>query len=84
MEAITYSNARQNMARHMSEIVDNREAKIITRGNHPSVVMMSLDDYNSIMETCYLMSSPANAEHLRKSLEQANQGEFVDVNFDEL
>lgn len=84
MEAITYSNARQNMARHMEEVVDNREAKIITRGNRPSVVMLSLDDYNSLMETCYLMSSPANVEHLRTSLEQANRGEFVDVNFDEL
>lgn len=84
MQAITYTNARQNMAQHMADVVNNREIKIITRGNHPSVVMMGLDDYNSLMETCYLMSSPANAEHLLKSLEQANNGEFVDVDINAL
>lgn len=84
MEAVTYTSARQNMARLLDEVCDNSEVKIITRTNKPSAVMMSLDDYNSWMETCYLLSNPYNAAHLRESLEQANNGEFVDVKIDEL
>lgn len=84
MEAITYTAARQNMAKLMNEVTANNEVKIITRTGKASVVMMSLEDYNAWRETCYLLSNPANAEHLRKSLEQADKGEFVNVGFDEL
>ena len=84
MEAVTYTSARQNMARLMDEVVNNSEVKIITRNNNPSVVMMSLDDYNAWMETCYLLSNPVNAEHLRKSLKQADEGDLIDVSIDEL
>lgn len=84
MEAVTYTSARQNMARLMDEVVSNSEVKIITRNNNPSVVMMSLDDYNSWIETCYLLSTPSNARHLRRSLQQAEKGETVNVNIEEL
>lgn len=84
MDAITYTAARQNMAKLMDEVVNNNEVKIITRTGNPSVVMMSLADYNSWMETCYLMSNPYNAEHLRKSLNEADNGEFEDVSLEDL
>ena len=84
MEAITYTAARQNMAKLMDEVENNSEVKIITRNNNPSVVMMSLDDYNAWMETCYLLANPVNAEHLQKSLTEAENGDFVDVNIEDL
>lgn len=84
MEAITYTAARQNMAKLMDDVVRNSEVKIITRNNNPSVVMMSLDDYNAWMETCYLMASPANAKHLSESIEQADRGEFMNVSLEDL
>lgn len=64
--------------------MNNSEVKIITRNNNPSVVMMSLDDYNAWMETCYLLANSVNAEHLQKSLTEAENGDFVDVNIEDL
>ena len=74
MEALNYSSVRQSMAKVMDDVCENSEVKIITRVNHPSVVMMSLDDYNSLMETAYLLSSPKNAERLRASIAEAKHG----------
>ena len=71
-QAITYSEARQNLADTMNRVCDHHEPVIITRQKSPSVVMMSLEDYNSIMETAYLLRSPANASRLRESLNAAN------------
>lgn len=64
--------------------MNNSEVKIITRNNNQSVVMMSLDDYNAWMETCYLLANSVNAEHLQKSLTEAENGDFVDVNIEDL
>jgi antitoxin YefM len=82
MEAISYSNARKNLAGVMSEVCDNSEAKIITRGNHPSVVMLSLEDYNSMKETDYLLRNPVNAKHLKDSLSELENGDLVEYIFD--
>ena len=57
-QAITYSEARQNLAETMNRVCDHHEPVIITRQKSPSVVMMSLEDYNSIMETAYLLVRP--------------------------
>ena len=77
MEALTYTTARQNMAKIMTEVCENSEIKIITRANNPSVVMMSLEDYNSIAETHYLLSNPNNAKHLRESLKELDEGNGI-------
>ena len=73
-QAITYSEARQNLADTMNRVCDHHEPVIITRQKSPSVVMMSLEDYNSIMETAYLLRSPVNATRLRESLNAASSG----------
>ncbi|OAI49117.1 hypothetical protein AYO45_03345 [Gammaproteobacteria bacterium SCGC AG-212-F23] len=70
MEAISYSNVRKHFAETMERICDDHEPVIITRKNERSVVMMSLEDYNAIEETAYLLRSPANAKRLRESIEQ--------------
>ena len=84
MEAVTYTCARQNMARLMDEVVNNNEVKIITRNNNPSVVMMSLDEYNSLKETEYIMSSEQTMNEIRQGEEDLKAGKGIEVNLDEL
>jgi antitoxin YefM len=73
-EAITYTEARRKLASTMDEVCDSHDPVIITRRKAEAVVMMSLKDYNSIVETAYLLANPANAARLRESVEAANAG----------
>jgi antitoxin YefM len=72
MKAITYSVARANLATTMKSVCQDREPVIITK-NTSSVVLISLDDYNSMQETAYLMQNPKNASRLLKSLESSKR-----------
>lgn len=74
MKAITYTYARQNLAATMDETIENHDPVIITRGGDKAVVMMSLEDFNGWQETAYLMSNPANARRLMKSIESLEKG----------
>ena len=76
-QAITYSEARQNLAETTSRVCDHHEPVIITRQKSPSVVMMSLEDYNAIMETAYLLRSPANAARHREAMQAADAGKAM-------
>jgi len=76
MEAITYSHARQNLAKTMNRVCDEHDLVIITRKVAAPVIMMSLENYNSIQETAYLLRSPANAEKLRESIKQYEKGRY--------
>jgi len=69
-QAITYTEAQQNLAEVMNWVCDRHDPVIITRQKSPSVVLMSLKNYNAIMETC----SPANAARLREALHVADAG----------
>jgi antitoxin YefM len=84
MDAITYTAARQNLARLMDEVSESHSPVIITRQKAESVVMMSLSDFNRIRETAYLLSNPANAGRLRASIADAAQGKLKTVSLDEL
>ena len=64
MEAITYATARANLASTMARVCDNHEALIITRNGELAVVMLSLEDYNALEETAYLLRSSTNAKRL--------------------
>ena len=76
-QSITYTKARQTLAETMNRVCDHHEPVIITRQSFPSVVMISLEDYNAIMETAYLLRSPDNAARLREALHAADAGEAV-------
>lgn len=58
----------------MDQVYHDHEPLIITRKDNENLVMISLDDYNSLTETQYLLSSEKNAEHLMKSLQSARSG----------
>jgi len=84
MDAISYTAARQNLAETMNRVIDDHEPIIITRQKAGAVVMMSLEDFNSMEETMYLLKSPANAEHLRKSIADLEAGKGVAVRLEDL
>ena len=76
MHVISYSTARQNLAKLMDKVCEEHEPVIITRKATKTVVMMSLDEFNAIEETAYLFRSPANAKRLRESVKQFKEGKY--------
>jgi antitoxin YefM len=74
MEAITYTNARQNLAKTMEKVCQDHSPVIITRKNNDSVVIMSLEDYKALEETAYLLRSPKNMRRLIESISQLENG----------
>jgi len=82
MNAITYTAARENLASTMNRVCLDRDPVIITRKRDQSVVMISLDDYESLEETAYLLRSPANAKRLIESIEAAESGNLIKQEID--
>ncbi|MCB1120789.1 MAG: type II toxin-antitoxin system prevent-host-death family antitoxin [Verrucomicrobiae bacterium] len=74
MKAISYTAAREKLAATMDKVCEDREAVIITRKRNQSVVMLSLEDYQSLEETAYLLRSPANAKRLQDAIESLESG----------
>ena len=74
MDAITYTAARANFARTMDRVCEDHEPIIITRNADQAVVMLSLEDYNALQETAYLLRSPTNARRLLESLAELEAG----------
>ncbi len=77
LDAISYSEARKNLASLMESVCDDSDVVVITRRKARPVVLMSLDEYNSIQETAHLLRSPANAERLLESIAELQQGKAV-------
>ncbi|MGC9450762.1 MAG: type II toxin-antitoxin system Phd/YefM family antitoxin [Oceanipulchritudo sp.] len=74
MKAITYTSARENLAATMDKVCEDRDPVIITRKREQAVVMMSLEEFEALEETAYLLKSPANARRLLESIHQLEQG----------
>lgn len=77
MDAVSYTAARAKLVEMMKRVCDDHAPVMITRQNERAVVMLSLEDYEAIEETAYLLRSPANAARLAKSLKQAARGKLV-------
>ena len=74
MNALTYSQARSNLAGTMDKVCDDHSPIIITRKNQRSVVMISLEDFESLEETANLLRSPRNARRLFESIAELEAG----------
>lgn len=74
MDVVTYSEARANLKDVMDRVVSDKTEIIVTRQKAEAVVMVSLSEWNSMVETAHLLSSPVNAERLRRSIKQMNAG----------
>ena len=78
MRTMSYSQSRAHYAEVLDSVVNDREEVVITRAGKEPVVIVSLDDYQSMKETAYLNRSPANARRLRESTERLKRGEGVE------
>ena len=74
MNAMTYSQATENLAKTMDKVCDDHAPVIIIRKNQRSVVMISLEDYQALEETAYLLRSPKNARRLLESIVELEAG----------
>jgi len=74
MDAISYTAARTNLAKTMERVCEDHSPMIITRSKAQSVVMMSLEDYEALQETAYLLRAPKNARRLLESIAELEQG----------
>lgn len=74
MKTMTYSESRAKYAETLNSVVEDREEVVITRAGHDPVVIVSLDDYESLKETAYLLRSPENARRLLASIDRLEAG----------
>lgn len=74
MEAITYSWARNHLAQTIDKLCDNHDPMIFTKKNERSAVLISLEDYQSLEETAYLLRSPVNVKRLMDSVAELESG----------
>ena len=84
MDAVTAKTVRGKFDEALDAVCKNHMPVIITRQDDESVVLISLEDYNQMQETAYLLGNPANAERLRASVADAESGKTVSVSLDSL
>lgn len=75
MRIINFSDARNSLKDVIDQVVEDADVTVISRRDAPDAVVMSFDHYNSLMETVHLLSSPANAAHLARSINQLRSGQ---------
>lgn len=80
MQVVTFSEARNKLKAILNRVVNDADYTIITRRDADDAVVMSLEYFNSLLETVYLLKSPANAAHLERSINQYKQGQVVEKN----
>lgn len=74
MKVVNFSEARNQLKSVLDQVVDDADYTVITRRDAEDAVVMSLDQFNALMETVHLLKSPANAAHLSKSIQQYRAG----------
>jgi antitoxin YefM len=77
MRVINFSEARNKLKRILNQVVNDANYTIISRRDADDAVVMSLDQFNGLMETVHLLKSPANAAHLAKSIKLYQKGQVV-------
>lgn len=77
MANVSYTELRSNLAAYMDQVCDDRAPLVVTRQNARSVVMLSEQEYEGLMETVHLLKSPANAARLLRSIKEADEGKVV-------
>ena len=84
MRTATFSDFSSNVNNYFNSVIDNCDSVIVNRDNNEAAVLLSLDEYNSLMETLYLMSSPETMADIRKAEQDIKEGKGIEVNLDEL
>jgi antitoxin YefM len=81
---ITYSHARAHLSEVLDRVGHDREIITVTRRNQPDVAIIAADELSSLLESVYLLRSPANAKRLFRSMEWAKSAEAIPQTLDEL
>ncbi len=81
---ITYSHARAHLAEVLDRVGQDQEIITITRRNQPDVAIIAADELSSLLESVYLLRSPANAKRLFRSMEWAKSAEAIPQTLSEL
>jgi antitoxin YefM len=85
MKAVTYTNAKKNLKALIHQVCkDSEPAVIVSSRTKDQAVLISVEDFQAMEETAYLLSTPANRAHLERSLKQAAEGKLVDYRSDDL
>ncbi len=79
MKTLNCTTVRKELAKTIDQVCLDNEPVIITKGSKCSVVMVSLEDYSSLIETDYLLRSPNNAAWLQSSIASANVGKIKNI-----
>ena len=82
MTAISYTAARENLASTMNKVCEDHAPIIITRNRDQAVVMMSLEDFEALEETAYLLKNPKNARRIMSAITQLDAGKGVERKVD--
>ena len=78
MAHVSYSELRNNLATYLDAVCDGRAPLVVTRQNARSVVLMSEEEYEGLMETVHLLKSPANAARLLRAIKEADEGKLIE------
>lgn len=78
MKIVTFTEARNKLKTILDRVVDDADYTVITRRDADDAVVMSLEYFNSLLETVHLLKSPANAAHLERSIAQYKQGQITE------
>jgi len=74
MNSITYTEAREKLSETINRVCEDHDPWVITKRRDKAVVMISLEDYESLVETSHLLKSPRNARRLLESIEEIEKG----------
>jgi antitoxin YefM len=77
MRVVNYTEFRKNLAENLNMVNDNSEVVVVSRSKGKNVVVMSLEEYNAIQETLYIVSEKANRKRLDEAIEEMNSGKFL-------
>jgi len=77
MIAANYTEFRTGLKKFLDQVEENNETLVVKRGVGKGAVLISLNEYNSIMETLHLLSSRSNAERLYESIQQLKEGKGI-------
>lgn len=83
MIAANYSEFRASLKKYLDKVEDDNETLIIKRKSGKGTVLISIDEYNSIMETLHLLSSKKNADRLYESIQQMKSGKTISPKLDD-
>jgi len=84
MKTVSYTELRENLATFLDKVLDDREPILIERRGHEDVALIAADELSSLLETIYLLRSPANAERLIEALKDISEGRGKEMSLDAL